>query len=710
MKSFIRWILQKLYNVKVEGLENLKEAGDRVLIVANHLSFLDAVLLAVFLPEKPIFAINTFIARVWWIRPFLSLVRVFPVDPTNPMATKALIAEMKKGGQCVIFPEGRITVTGSLMKIYEGPGMIADKSGAKVVPVRFDGAQYTPFSRLKGKVRTRLFPDITIRILKPRDFDVPANICGRVRRREMGKKLYDVMKEMMFQSSDCKKTLFQGLLDARAIHGGGHKVVVDIERKPMGYNQLICRSFILGSHLAESTKSGEYVGLLLPNMSGTIVAFFALQAFGRVPAMLNYSTGAKNAVTACRTAKVKTVLTSSRFIKVGKLQSVVDEIEKAGMRLVYLEDIVKRISPLAKVKGFLFSLWPQAYYNRISKHNPEEAAVLLFTSGSEGTPKGVVLSHLNIQSNYFQLSACIDFGPKDKVFNVLPIFHSFGLTAGTILPLFSGIQVFFYPSPLHYRVIPELVYDTNTTILFGTDTFLSGYARFAHPYDFYSLRYVFAGAEKLKEETSRLYAEKYGIRIFEGYGTTETSPVLAMNTPLQHKSGTVGRLMPGIKYRLDNVPGVKEGGRLFVRGPNIMKGYLLCDDPGVLVPPKDGWYDTGDIVSFDDDGYITIKGRAKRFAKIAGEMVSLTAAEDIASATRPDYHHAVVSIPDKKKGEALVLVTDCAQMQVEDMLRQARDTGVSELMVPRKIKHVDSLPVLGTGKTDYVALQNLEDK
>ncbi|MCK5659402.1 MAG: AMP-binding protein, partial [Alphaproteobacteria bacterium] len=249
-----------------------------------------------------------------------------------------------------------------------------------------------------------------------------------------------------------------------------------------------------------------------------------------------------------------------------------------------------------------------------------------------------------------------------------------------------------------------------TTILFGTDTFLSGYARFAHPYDFYSLRYVFAGAEKLKEETSRLYAEKYGIRIFEGYGTTETSPVLAMNTPLQHKSGTVGRLMPGIKYRLDNVPGVKEGGRLFVRGPNIMKGYLLCDDPGVLVPPKDGWYDTGDIVSFDDDGYITIKGRAKRFAKIAGEMVSLTAAEDIASATRPDYHHAVVSIPDKKKGEALVLVTDCAQMQVEDMLRQARDTGVSELMVPRKIKHVDSLPVLGTGKTDYVALQNLEDK
>ena len=710
MKSFIRWILQKLYNVKVEGLENLKDAGDRVLIVANHLSFLDAVLLAAFLPEKPIFAINTFIARVWWIRPFLSFVRAFPVDPTNPMATKALIAEMKKGGQCVIFPEGRITVTGSLMKIYEGPGMIADKAGAKIVPVRFDGAQYTPFSRLKGKVRTRLFPDITICILKPRDFDIPADIHGRERRREMSKKFYDLMTEMMFESSDYKKTLFQGLLDARAIHGGGHKVVVDIERKPMGYNQLICKSFILGAHLAESTKSGEYVGMLLPNMSGTIVAFFAVQAFGRVPAMLNYSTGAKNIVSACQTVKLKTVLTSRRFIEVGKLQSVADEIEKAGMRLIYLEDIIKHIGLAAKVKGFLVSLWPQAYYNRIGNHNPEDAAVILFTSGSEGTPKGVVLSHINIQSNCFQLSARIDFGPTDKIFNVLPVFHSFGLTAGTILPLLSGMQVFFYPSPLHYRIVPELVYDTNSTIMFGTDTFLSGYARFAHPYDFYSLRYVFAGAEKLKKETSRLYAEKYGLCIFEGYGATETSPVLATNTPMQHKSGTVGRLMPGIEYRLDSVPGVEEGGRLFVRAPNVMKGYLLSGNPGVLVPPKDGWYDTGDIVSFDDDGHITIKGRAKRFAKIAGEMVSLTAAEDIASAAHSGHHHAVVSIPDQKKGEALVLVTDCAQMQVEDMLKQARNTGVSELMVPRKIRHVDSLPVMGTGKTDYVALQNLVNK
>ncbi len=322
----------------------------------------------------------------------------------------------------------------------------------------------------------------------------------------------------------------------------------------------------------------------------------------------------------------------------------------------------------------------------------------------------MVLSHINIQANRFQLSARVDFGPTDRIFNALPVFHSFGLTAGTILPLLSGIQVFFYPSPLHYRIVPELVYDTNATIMFGTDTFLSGYARFAHPYDFYALRYVFAGAEKLKDETRRLYAEKYGVRIFEGYGATETSPVLATNTPMQYKAGTVGRLMPGIEHKLDLVPGVEEGGRLSVKGPNIMMGYLRVENPGVLAPPPEEWYDTGDIVALDEDGYVSIKGRAKRFAKIAGEMVSLTVAEGIAAAVYPQERHAVVAIADAKKGEALVLVTSCQHVEMEALLQHARDKGIPELMVPRKIKQVGTVPVLGTGKTDYVSVQKLANE
>ncbi len=707
LKNIIRFILQKLYRVDVHGLEHLDKAGDRAVIVANHTSFLDAALLAAFLPEKPIFAINTHISKQWWIMPFLTLVRVFPVDPGNPMATKALIAELRKGGLCVIFPEGRITVTGSLMKIYEGPGMIAGKANAKIVPVRLDGAQYTPFSRLRGKVRLRLFPPITMNILPPRDFEIPQDVQGRARRAAMGKKLYDIMTDMMFEGADYRKTLFQSLLDARVIHGGSHKVAVDIERKPQSYNQIIRRSFILGGHTASLTAAGEHVGILLPNMTVTIAAFFGLQAFGRVPAMLNFSTGVKNVLSACHTAQLKTIITSRRFVETGKLLPMTEAMTKAEIRVIYLEDIAKEISFAAKLRAVLASLWPQAYFNRIQNRKPDDAAVVLFTSGSEGVPKGVVLSHLNIQSNRFQLSSRVDFGPTDKIFNALPVFHSFGLTAGTILPLLSGIQVFFYPSPLHYRIVPELVYDTNSTIMFGTDTFLSGYARFANPYDFYSLRYVFAGAEKLKEETRRLYTEKYGVRIFEGYGATETSPVLTTNTPMQYKSGTVGRLMPGIRHRLDAVPGVNEGGKLVVSGPNIMKGYLLSDNPGVLVPPPEGWYDTGDVVSMDADGYVMIKGRVKRFAKIAGEMVSLTAAESLAAAAYPAHRHAVVSVPDQKKGEALILVTECIAVEIDVLVKSARDSGVPELMVPRRIKTVSSLPVLGTGKTDYVALQKL---
>ena len=283
--------------------------------------------------------------------------------------------------------------------------------------------------------------------------------------------------------------------------------------------------------------------------------------------------------------------------------------------------------------------------------------MILFTSGSEGTPKGVVLSHRNQLANCAQAAARIDFGRQDKLFNVLPVFHSFGLTAGTILPLVSGVPIYLYPSPLHYRTVPELIYGVNATIVFGTDTFLAGYARAAHPYDFRSLRYILAGAEPVRESTRRTYMEKFGLRILEGYGVTETAPVLALNTPMFNKFGTVGRLMPGITPRLEPVPGVDEGGRLYVKGPNVMLGYLKADNPGVLEPTHEGWHDTGDIVTIDAQGFVTIKGRAKRFAKIGGEMISLAAVESLAAQLWPDVLSAVATAPDPRKGERLVLVT-----------------------------------------------------
>ena len=493
---------------------------------------------------------------------------------------------------------------------------------------------------------------------------------GRERRRLAGVKLYDVMSEMIFQTSNHRVSLFGAVLEAQIIHGRKQPIAEDIERKPLTYAHLVLASLVLGRKMAGHSAKGEYVGVMLPNSVGVVATFFALQAFGRVPAMLNFSTGTKNMLAAIEAAKIKTILTSRRFVELTDMGDTVAVLSQKA-EVVYLEDIRRRINPFDKILGLLsrpFARWLHSFLDI----SPDEPAVVLFTSGSEGTPKGVVLSHANLLANRNQLAARIDFNQTDTVFNALPIFHSFGLTGGTLLPLLSGIKTFLYPSPLHYRIVPPLVYDTDATILFGTDTFLTGYARVAHPYDFYSLRYVFAGAEKVKEETRRTWADKFGLRILEGYGATETAPVIATNTPMHFKAGTVGRIMPGISYELDPVPGIEAGGKLIVTGPNVMLGYLRAEAPGVLELTRGQRYDTGDIVTIDAEGFVTIQGRAKRFAKIAGEMVSLSAIEGYAAEVWPEHMHAVVSIPDARKGEQLILITDKPQADRQELSDYAK--------------------------------------
>ncbi len=703
MKSLMQAVLKLFYKVEVKGLENYEKAGDRVVIVSNHVSFLDAPVLAAFLPGRPMFAVNSFVANWAWVRPFLKMVDAFPLDPTNPFSLKSLIQEVEKDKKCVIFPEGRLTETGALMKIYDGPGMIADKSGATILPIRLDGVQHTPFSRLKGKVPLRTFPKITMTILPPQKFEVPEEIKGRGRRKAAGRMLYDVMEEMMFLTKDREQTLFDALMKARHVNGDKAIILEDIERKPMKFKRLVQGSMTLGRMINAFTVRGENVGLLLPNSMGAVVTFFALQCFGRVPAMLNFSAGAKAIISACTSAHVKTVLTSRRFIQMGRLESLIEEMSEC-VEIVYLEDIKESITPFEKLRT-LYAHRSARYTHRRLNISYDGPAVVLFTSGSEGNPKGVVLSHANIMSNVVQLSSRVDFNRQDVVFNCLPMFHSFGLTGGTLLPVLSGVRTFLYPSPLHYRIVPELVYSSNATIMFGTDTFLNGYARMADPYDFYRMRYIFAGAEKVKDETRKLYADRFGVRILEGYGATETAPALTLNSPMHMKNGTVGRLLSGVEYRLEDVPGVDDGGRLFVKGPNVMLGYYKDDKPGVLQPPEGGWYDTGDIVDVDDEGFVKILGRAKRFAKIAGEMVSLSAVETIVDKVYPDAGHAVVAIPDARKGEQLILVTTYAKADKSDLSSYASAHGFSELAVPRTILVVDKMFVLGSGKTDYTSVK-----
>ncbi|MBB4087343.1 acyl-[ACP]--phospholipid O-acyltransferase [Sphingomonas carotinifaciens] len=701
-KALIRALLVLVYRVEVHGAEHMPKPGERAILVVNHVSFLDGLLLAAFLPGKPTFAVATRIARAWWVRPFLGMFDAFPVDPTNPMAAKAMVKAVREERTLVIFPEGRITVTGALMKVFDGPGMIADKADAPIVPVRIDGAQYTPFSRLRGKVRLRMFPKIDLTILPPRRFVVEGD-TARQRRAAAGAKLYDVMSEMIFATSNTDRTLYQALIDAKDIHGARAAAVEDVKREPMRYGRLLTGSIALGRAFAPLTTRGEAVGVLLPNVNAVVATFFALQGTGRVPAMLNYTAGLTNLKAACTAAEIRSIITARAFVMQAKLGEVVAGLESAGLRVHYLEDIGAGIGALAKLHALIATRFAGRLHRRHGV-SPEAPAVILFTSGSEGLPKGVVLTHRNLLSNCLQLSARIDFNSADVVLNALPVFHSFGLTGGTLLPILSGVKTLLYPSPLHYRIVPALAYDANATILFGTDTFLSGYARMAHGYDFYSLRYIFAGAERVRDETRATYAHKFGLRIMEGYGATEASPVIAVNTPMHFQAGSVGRLLPGMEARLDAVPGIADGGRLSIRGPNIMAGYLKAEAPGVLQPPEDGWHDSGDIVTIDPAGFVTIRGRAKRFAKIGGEMASLPAVEGYAAKVWPQGDHAVVTRPDARKGEQLVLFTTQHDAAAAAFQAWARANGVTELVIPRDIRVVAALPVLGTGKLDYVMM------
>lgn len=708
----VRKCLKLFYRVEVKGLEYFKQSSERTMIVSNHTSFLDAALLYCFLPEDISFAIHTRIMNKWFMAPFRSMVQLFVMDPTNPFSLKSLIKYLQEDNRVVIFPEGRITQTGALMKIYNGPGLVADKSNADVLPIRIDGAQYTPFSRLRGVVRLRWFPKITITLLPPRKLKAPEDVRGRERRIFAGKLLTDIMNEVIFSTSNYKRTLFQALLDAKNIHGRKHIIAEDIERQPVSYHTLIHHSFLLGDMLEPHTEQGEYVGILLPNMVSTLVTFFALQIHGRIPAMLNFSVGVTSILNACALANIKTIYTSKRFVDYAKLEEVVEQLN-TRVQVYYLEDIVKKISGFKKLSSLITAIIPKAaYIKRLLNRDSNAPAVILFTSGSEGVPKGVVLSHRNLLANGVQMSTRVDFNAQDKILNSLPLFHAFGLTAGTLIPLISGMKVFLYPSPLHYRIIPEVAYDIAATIMFGTNTFLAKYGHFAHPYDFYSLRYVFSGAEKLQETTRQLWSDKFGIRVFEGYGTTETSPALSTNTAMDNRKGTVGRLLPGIEYHLDKVAGLDEGGVLSVKGPNIMSGYLLkskvAGNPPAIIPPQTGlgtgWYNTGDIVNIDKDGFVTILGRAKRFAKIAGEMISLAAVEEFLLSNWPDKNHVVLAVADERKGEKLILVTEEKGLTRKMLLEKFKDAGFSELAIPRSIHLIKKIPLLGSGKPDYVAI------
>ena len=502
-----------------------------------------------------------------------------------------------------------------------------------------------------------------------------------------------------------QETIFDALISARD-RFGDKEILEDQDRKPLTYTGLIRAAFVLGRKIAAMTEPGERVGVLLPASAGVVVTFYGLHAHGRTPVMLNFTSGERNLRAAIKAAGVKKVLTAKRFIQQAKLEGLIEDLSTVA-EIVWLDDVRKTIGIQDKIYGLLAGMAPRRFRTRTKLEDP---GVILFTSGSFGAPKGVVLSQANLTANVRQVAAHIDLNPDWVVFNPLPTFHCFGLTGGVLLPLLQGMKAFQYPSPLHAKQIVELLREVKASIVFATDTFLNQWARVAGPDDFSTLEFVVAGAEKVRDETYHLFNTKFhGLKLLEGYGATEAAPVVAVNHPDRNRPGTVGQMLPGMEWKLTPVPGIDTGGRLYLRGPNVMRGYLSADDPDVIEPLEGGWHDTGDIVDIDRDGYVAILGRVKRFAKIGGEMVSLTAVEGLANAVWPEARHAVVSIADARKGEKLVLVTDREDADVGRLAEWARSHGAPELAVPKKIMRVTEVPVLGTGKTDYVAIQQMAE-
>jgi len=697
LHTVARAALRILFRVKVRGLENFPADGRR-LIIANHTSWLDAALLSAFLPDKPIFAVHTHIARLRWVKPFMKWVTAYPLNPLEPLALKTLCACVEQGEPVVIFPEGRLSMTGGLMKIYDGAGFIAQKTGAKIITVHIDGAHLSLFTRLGSKYRKRWFPHITLTI------SPPATIPEGTSRDEATPLIYNLLTESACAAQIPDHSIFRELVVASRRHGGNRTMWTTCDDRQMSYAQILGRSAYLGTRFNELTEVANIVGIMLPTSIEGALTFLGLQFGHRIPAWLNFTMGIAAFKSTIHTAGIRTVITSRKFVETANLEDRINALAAASVRIVYLEDL--KPSFFWKLRAAWIQFFLTRYYERheaswITRGRDPRAAIM-FTSGSSGLPKAVVLSHHNLLANVAQLRARIDFSHTDCVFNALPLFHAFGFTGGMLLPLLSGLRAVLYPTPLHYGVIPEFIYSSNATIFFATNSFLNGYARKAHSYDFYALRYVFAGAEKLQPATQKLWNERFGIRIFEGYGTTEATPALTMNTPLCNKVGTVGRFLPGISYRLEPMPGTA-GGRLFFRGPNRMLGYYLPERPGTLVE-TDEWYDTGDIVSIDEQGFITILGRAKRFAKIAGEMVSLAAVEEAIS-TVGNGVVAVVSRPHPTKGEELIVCTADTALTMEVVRDSIRTKGLSDLSVPKQLKIISPFPLLGSGKPDLVALQ-----
>jgi acyl-[acyl-carrier-protein]-phospholipid O-acyltransferase / long-chain-fatty-acid--[acyl-carrier-protein] ligase len=719
MKSLFRLLLRVCFRFRAYDTAALRTPGP-VLLVPNHVSWLDWLFLYAVLDDDWKFVAATTTGKLSWVhRRIVHHARTFPIDPASPYAVRSMAEYLERGGRLVLFAEGRISLTGGLMKLFDGTGFLIRKTNAKVITCYLRGANRLRWVRHPGW--TKWFPRVSAHFSPALPGPATDTLSHSDARQRLTQWLRDRMVTQQFEVEEAFGA--PNLLAAVAETAGqipSHHATEDASLTALSYRRMMIGVDLLagswrkqradraGAPLPDATPASgrriapPRVGVLLPNVNAVPVTVLSLWAAGKVPTILNFSSGVPTMLACAQLAGLSEIVTSRQFLERAKLDPA--PLTAAGLRLIYLEDVRASVSAAAKLAASVrHAIAPGRKFRRGGPARGD-TAVVLFTSGSENTPKGVELTHGNLLANIRQALAVMDLTDADRFFNALPLFHSFGLTGGTLLPLVRGCYTFLYPSPLHYRVIPTMVYERNCTVLLGTNTFLNGYARKAHPYDFRTLRYLIAGAEKVQSATLETWARKFGVRILEGYGATECSPIVSVNTWIEPNVGSAGRFLPGIEHRLEPIEGIADGGRLFVRGANVMKGYLNAE-ANAQFQALNGWYDTGDIATVDAAGYLHLLGRMKRFAKVSGEMVSLTAVEEALAGAFPQFgprcEVAIVTRPDLDKGEILIAVTNEPRLQLGDLRARLRAKGLPNLAAPREIRVVRTIPKLGTGKINH---------
>ena len=724
-ESLLRFIIARLfaarYRMKVLGFEELPHSGG-ILLLGNHISWVDWALVQIASPRPLNFVIESGFYERWYLKGLLNLFGTIPINSGGSAASLETINGLLKEGKAVcLFPEGTISRTGQLSEFKRGYQKAIEGTNAKIVPFYLHGLWGSRFSRSSGFLKegrqSGFKRDIIVAFGKP----LPATTNPD----ELKRRIFD----LSFTSwQDYAKTLdtipVSWLKTAKRM--SFQMSATDVIGEPISHHKFITAVFAFSGLIAKKSPE-QNIGILIPASVGGAITNMAVLTLGKTVVNINFTSSKEAIQGAVKKAEIKTVYTSKKFLRKLKGRGINIKEILPQTKLIYLENFKKEL-PKAKMLLILLTsmLLParllQFFYIKHSKL--EDTAAILFSSGSEGTPKGVELTHLNLAANSRQVADMLNTRENDIIMSTLPTFHAFGLLATTFMPLSEGIPIVCHPDPTDVLTVAKGLARNQATLLLGTSTFLRLYTlnRKVHPLMLKSLRMVIAGAERLNPDTRDAFTLKFNKKILEGYGTTETSPVASVNIPdeldtnywkpqLGNKFGTVGMPVPGTSFRIVDPVTLEElstgeDGLILIGGPQVMKGYLHDKDKTAeVIEELDGqrWYRSGDKGHLDNDGFLIIVDRYSRFAKLGGEMVSLSAVEETIRAALggdPELDLVAVNIPDNKKGEKVILLI-ANEMSAKEIKKKLMDAKMNPLMIPAQFTNVNAVPKLGSGKTDF---------